>query len=311
MKDTNNQLLERIEKCKNSFSNKQKHVAEYLLRDYKQAAFMGIVTMSKKLKVSPATLHRFAATLGYSGYAHMQRNLQEYVLAYLTSEDRLEISSTELNNDSKEKGQNFFKYVILKEVEGVQNLIQSIDPQKFFKASEMISKAKKIITVGLMNASCIAQYLGYNLKKIHSDVTTFQHGDIEDFLKICALDNQSLAIIIAFSRYHHRIKKITENISNQKAKIIGITENALSPITEYCDLNFFVPTFIDSFAGSITAPICLANALLVGYSQIYLNNAKAKLKGFENIVKTEKLFTEETQRGNSNIWLWESAKTDS
>ena len=283
-------IIERIRINKNKLSKKHQIIANYYIENYKKAAFLNSSNLARILNVSEATLYRFAIFLGYKGYPQMQSAIQEIIQAELTSEDRLKIAM-EKNLLKKGKHVETFERVFLSELETMNKFFRSIDKNLFVTTSQMMSKAKKIFIVGILGTASLAQYFTYNLGKIHPDVTCIQHGSGEDLFKLRFINSKTLIFIITFPRYNSLIVEMAKRAKKQHAKLIGITNNVLSPIAPYCDIGFYIDTVkITSFMGACATPTCLIHAIITEYSQKNIQKSKRQLKIWEEIVKKENLF---------------------
>ena len=58
------------------FSESQRLIAKYLLRNYDKATFLTAANLGKVVGVSESTVVRFADFLGYEGYPALQKDLQ-------------------------------------------------------------------------------------------------------------------------------------------------------------------------------------------------------------------------------------------
>ena len=88
-----NDLISKIQTELPGFSKGQKQIARYILEHYDKAAFMTASRLGVTVGVSESTVVRFATELGYNGYPHLQRALQEMIRNKLTSVQRMEVSS--------------------------------------------------------------------------------------------------------------------------------------------------------------------------------------------------------------------------
>ena len=88
-----NDLISKIQTELPGFSKGQKQIARYILEHYDKAAFMTASRLGVTVGVSESTVVRFATELGYDGYPHLQRALQEMIRNKLTSVQRMEVSS--------------------------------------------------------------------------------------------------------------------------------------------------------------------------------------------------------------------------
>ena len=85
-------LLTRIDLMMNSLSKGQKRIALFIEEHYDKAAFMTASKLGETVGVSESTVVRFATELGYDGYPHLQRALQEMIRNKLTSVQRMEVA---------------------------------------------------------------------------------------------------------------------------------------------------------------------------------------------------------------------------
>ena len=67
-KKISNEILKKIEENYNSFSKRQKLIADYILNNYDKAAFLTAAKLGNAVGVSESTVVRFATELGYKGY---------------------------------------------------------------------------------------------------------------------------------------------------------------------------------------------------------------------------------------------------
>ncbi len=87
-----NDLITKIQTELPGFSKGQKQIARFILEHYDKAAFMTASRLGVTVGVSESTVVRFATELGYDGYPHLQRALQEMIRNKLTSVQRMEVA---------------------------------------------------------------------------------------------------------------------------------------------------------------------------------------------------------------------------
>ena len=95
----NRNLLKRLENELESYSKRQRLIAEYILENYDKAAYMTASRLAVATQASESTVVRFAAELGYDGYPAMQRDLQNIIKNKLTAMQRIEITGDKLRSD--------------------------------------------------------------------------------------------------------------------------------------------------------------------------------------------------------------------
>ena len=93
-----NDLITKIQSELPGFSKGQKQIARFILEHYDKAAFMTASRLGVTVGVSESTVVRFATELGYDGYPHLQRALQEMIRNKLTSVQRIEVANARLGD---------------------------------------------------------------------------------------------------------------------------------------------------------------------------------------------------------------------
>ena len=76
---------QRIRAAYDHFSPSYCKVADFLLDEYRTAAFLNASGVAQHLNVDPATVVRFAQRLGYPGYPQLAREVQIAVRRELTA----------------------------------------------------------------------------------------------------------------------------------------------------------------------------------------------------------------------------------
>jgi len=79
---------DRIRACYGDLTPSFKTLADFILENTTEAAFLTVMELSKVVGVDPATIVRFAQELGYSGYRELLRDIKGYVLAQITKSRR-------------------------------------------------------------------------------------------------------------------------------------------------------------------------------------------------------------------------------
>ena len=70
-------LLTRIEQALPQMSKGQKAIAAFILKQYERAGYLTAARIGEEAGVSESTVVRFAMELGFEGYPHFQKVLQE------------------------------------------------------------------------------------------------------------------------------------------------------------------------------------------------------------------------------------------
>ena len=191
-----NDLITKIQSELPGFSKGQKQIARFILEHYDKAAFMTASRLGVTVGVSESTVVRFATELGYDGYPHLQRALQEMIRNKLTSVQRIEVANDRFGN------QEILSMVLQSDIEKIRTTLDEVDKTAFQGAVDSILAAKNIYILGVRSSAAIATFLSFyfnlmfdNVKHIHTS------SNAEMFEQMIRIDKDDVVIGISFPRY--------------------------------------------------------------------------------------------------------------
>ncbi|WP_129724583.1 MurR/RpiR family transcriptional regulator [Xylanivirga thermophila] len=249
-------LIHRINANYKKMSKGQKLIAEYILNNYDKAAFMTAAKLGKKVGVSESTVVRFANVLNYEGYPQLQKALQELIRNKLTTVQRIEMTS-ELDRSM------VLKNVLKADINNLKLTIEEIDNQVFDIVVQRMLKADNIYILGLRSSAPLAQFMGYYLGFVFSNVRIVTSGVNDVFEQIMHISKDDLLIGISFPRYAGRTIEAMAFAKDKGAQIVALTDSFLSPLTSYADYTLLARSDMASFVDSLVAPLSLINSLIV------------------------------------------------
>lgn len=254
----NGDILSVLQSKASTFSKGQRLLARYITEAYDKAAFMTASRLGKTVGVSESTVVRFATELGYDGYPCMQKAMQEMVLNRLTSVQRIEVTSDRIGN------QDVVSMVLQSDADKLRQTAEILDRKEFASAVKAILEADRIYVMGARSAAPLANFLGYYLKFMFSNVHVVTvSGCSEMFEKVIDINADDVVIAFSFPRYSAATAKGAQYCRTTGAKVIGITDSRLSPLGEHCDHVLLAKSDMVSLVDSIVAPLSVVNALLV------------------------------------------------
>lgn len=255
MQDTQD-MIQRLNLSGKKLSKSHRRIAEYIVQHYDKAVFMTAAKLGEMVSVSESTVVRFAVALGYEGYPQLQRSLQELVRHRLTVTQRFEMSS-----DITEE--NVLPTVLKTDMQNIRATIEEIDSDVFREVVHTINSAKRLYILGLRSAAPLAQFAGYYLHYIFDDVRVVAAGSTDVFEAVSRVREGDVLLGISFPRYSSRTIEAMTFARQNKAKVIGLTDGAMSPLHKVADICLSVHTDMASFVDSMAAPMSVINALIV------------------------------------------------
>ena len=273
-----NDILSNLQERSHTFSKGQRAIATYITECYDKAAFMTANRLGKTVGVSESTVVRFAMELGYDGYPSMQKALQEMVVNRLTSVQRIVVANDRIGN------QDLLSMVIQSDIEKLRTTAEIVSRQDFLAAVEIILKARRVFIVGVRSTAPLANFLGYYLGQMLDTVHTVTvSGTSAVFEQIISADERDAVIAFSFPRYSTSTAQGAQYCRSKGAKVIGITDSPTSPLGRNCDYVLLAKSDMISLVDSLTAPLSIANALIVAIAARREQELEKKFSELEHL----------------------------
>lgn len=283
MKLTDFDLTKKIMNIVNELPPKQKKLADYILKNQKQCAFMTSTVLGASAAVSESTVIRFASSLGYKGYPAFQKDLRDFLKIELSTLEKFSIERADSHGSAYEK-------IFESEVEIINSTLNEISAETFNAAVDALYEKDSILTVGFKGSFCLSSYAGYNLSKIHSNVQIIDEWNERWFNYLNDLNENTSAVLFGFPRYPNNVVTIANILKEKKAKIIVITDSVVSPLAEFADILLIIPVRKSFFVDHLAAVMCLINALIFSLSYKDKEKTEKYLQRFEKFANENNIF---------------------
>ena len=252
-------LIRLLEERFPEFSKGQKLIARYLIGNYDKAAYMTAARLGSLVGVSESTVVRFAIELGFEGYPEMQKSLQEIIRSRLTYNQRIEVTNNRLGDG------DILEKVLLSDADKIRVTLESVSREDFYRAIERIVSAQKIYIMGVRASAALADFLSYGLNLVFDNIRLVKTtSGSEVFESLFPMTKEDVLIAISFPRYSSRLVNAVDYAHELGADVIAITDNASSPIARHANELLVAQSDMASYIDSLTAPLSLINALIVG-----------------------------------------------
>lgn len=258
-------------------SKSQKKIAEYILKNQHSAPFLTVGKLAKLANVSQATVVRFAAFLGYTGYNELQQYMYDSIEKQLNTVERLKMSRS-VEEDAESGIYNIFE----NDIANIRTTMENLNEKDFIKAANHIMEAKKIYIVSNRSAVSLGVFLHYYLEIIFGNAELIQSSE-SAFERMYSLGEKDVVIGISFSRYTKSTIEIVSHAKEKEAKVIAITDGLLSPITRYAAISLFTSSKMPSILDSFVAPLSLINTLIHYIGKQKVDKIDARLENLEAI----------------------------
>ena len=253
-----NDLITKIQSELPGFSKGQKQIARFILEHYDKAAFMTASRLGVTVGVSESTVVRFATELGYDGYPHLQRALQEMIRNKLTSVQRMEVAGDRMG------GRDVLQTVLHADTDMIRVTLDEIDRDAFQGVVDALMGAKRIYILGVRSSSALASFLGFYFNLLFENVTLVHTNSVSEiFEQVLRVGPGDVLFGISFPRYSKRTLSAMKYARDRGARVIALTDSQLSPLARVADHVLLARSDMASFVDSLVAPLSVINALIV------------------------------------------------
>ena len=253
-----NDLITKIQSELPGFSKGQKQIARFILEHYDKAAFMTASRLGVTVGVSESTVVRFATELGYDGYPHLQRALQEMIRNKLTSVQRMEVAGDRMG------GRDVLQTVLHADTDMIRVTLDEIDRDAFQGAVDALMGAKRIYILGVRSSSALASFLGFYFNLLFENVTLVHTNSVSEiFEQVLRVGPGDVLFGISFPRYSKRTLSAMKYARDRGARVIALTDSQLSPLARVADHVLLARSDMASFVDALVAPLSVINALIV------------------------------------------------
>lgn len=277
------ELLQAIQEKFPQLGRSQKKVAQYVLTHTEEVAFLTAAQLGKNVGVSEATVVRFAAFLGYTGFPDFQSSIQNMMRQDITTITRLEKRAEQ---QAEQSSKSILRAILEADQTNLSLFGSDTPEEKFSRAVDMIVDARKIYICGLRSSYPPAFFLWFSLRYfLQRKVQVVQPGIGDLPEQLLFADHRDILIGISIKRYTKSTIEIAQALKKRNVKIIAIADNIMAPITSLADLQFTVRSDVSSFIESQVVPMSLINALVTAIALKQKQEAVKELGALENGLK--------------------------
>jgi DNA-binding MurR/RpiR family transcriptional regulator len=264
-------LRAEIVRTYDELSPRLQQVAKYVLDNPSDMALQTLAVIADRCHVQPSTIVRFAKTFGYDGASQMQELFRDEMLTQPPSPSYAERIRQYNRRAGASASGSVAPHDVMREfadsnILALEHLKDTVRKADLERAIDLIRGANAVYIVGLRRSFPVASYLAYALR--HVDKRAYLLDGVAGMLTEQAgmLGAKDLLVAISFNPYAPETAQIAAAAKERKARIMAITDSRLSPIASAADLTFEIKDAEVRQFRSLTASLCLAQSLVIGYA---------------------------------------------
>ncbi|WP_055669031.1 MurR/RpiR family transcriptional regulator [Desnuesiella massiliensis] len=253
-------VLGEIQKKYTGFSEKERNIADYILKNTDSIKNINISDLAERVSVSGATITRFCKKIGCNSFVDM----------------KIQISGA-YNKIDKNKDEGILSdvYYFYKNV--IERTNRLIDKDMIFKLVKDIKKARRIYIYGVGSSGLTASEMMLRLIRMGFDVHSITDSHMM-IINSAIVTEEDLVIGISISGETAEVIQSLRVAKENGAKVVSITSFEESSVAHYSDMTLIVYNsgFVDKerFVNSQFSAIYLIDLI----STVLLKNNELKKK---------------------------------
>lgn len=279
-------LLQYIRQNYESFTEREKRIADYLLNDNNDIIEMSAKEIGDATNTSAPTVVRFSKKLGFSSLNEMKIKLS-ISLSNSKNKEEFEYLDRDLSTKSIISGVKQSIHTIIDET---VNLISECELDN---AIDLLSKAKNIYVFSVGVSNLVGLDLYYKMSRINK--RCIAHSDTHLQITSSALmEEGDVAVAISYSGDTKEVILCAENAKKNNIPLIVITKASINnSLEEYSDVTLHVPFVEKSLReGAMTSRIsqlAIIDMLFLGIARSNIKDVEEKLLITRDAVKKIKI----------------------
>lgn len=251
-------------------SPRLQQVAQYVLDHPNDMGLQTLAVIAERSGVQASTIVRFAKAFGYEGASDMQRLFREELINSSPSPSYAERirQFKERTGDRQDlaPGELLHEFASANII-ALEHMKDTIADAQLERSIELIERARAVHLVGLRRSFPVAAYMAYALRRVEKPAHLIDGlaGLLDD--QGSMVTENDLLVAVSFKPYADETARIAARAKASGASVIAFSDSRLSPIARDADVAFEIRDAEVRQFRSLTASLCLAQTLVIGYAQ--------------------------------------------
>lgn len=246
-------------------SKTNQQIAVYLTQNPNDVAMNSVNSIGEKQGIHPSSFVRFAQHFGFRGFRQLQAIFrQRLTTAAPGFETRAEQMKERLAEAEAGGAKSLLVDLVANDLASLERLTEDIPEADLEKAIDLLDDADTIFLVGQLRSEPIVLLLRYILTMIGRRAVLIDAAGGLATHMARVMGPKDVLLAVSFRYYAKEVVTAAEDVAARKIPIVAISDSTLSPLAKSADVLFVVPERDQAFSRSLAAPICLAQALMLG-----------------------------------------------
>lgn len=252
-----------------SLSKRLQQIARYVLDEPNAMALETLAVLAERTGVQPSAIVRFAKSFGFDGATQMQRLFRDGLLSGTApmgyGERVREFTQTVEGKAVGDPGQVLGEFVE-GNVLALQNLGKIVGREDLASAVKLISQAETVYVAGFRRSFPVAAYLAYSLMQVDKRTVFIDSLGGMSLQQVHAITAKDLLIAVSYHPYAEETVHVVDAAVAQGCSVLSISDSLVSPVAKPASLVLQVREAEIRKFRSLSASMCLAQALVISYA---------------------------------------------
>lgn len=274
-------IEERFAKASSSLNLSRRKLLTEILDNSEETYFLSSRELAKRYDVDAATIVRTIQALGYERYAEFLADLRAHFVLRISPYTVMKAAAQQRRTIT-----DYIEHSLEMETNNLDKLRSTLTAREVIDTARTISRARRILVVGIDLAAALSHLLSYSLASLgfDSEAPTGSAGNLHQ--KVRLLSSKDLLIAISFGRCLKETVDAVIRAGKGGVPTFGITDSDKSPIAHFCDSHWIASIANPSFNASYVAPVAAITALLVACAHLQQERSLAWMREKEKELKS-------------------------
>lgn len=258
-------LRERILGEYEQLSHRLQQIARFALDHPNDIALETIAVIADRAAVQPSAVIRFAKAFGYRGFSDMQRVFQARLAEQAPSySERIRHLREARRKDGDPTTWEVLRELCAVNTVSLEHLPDVVAPETLERAVGLLARARIIHVCGQRRSYPVVAYLAYVFSRVNRYTHLLDGAGGMLLEQARGLVPDDVLVAVSFHPYASETAEVVARAAYGGCPVVVITDSPLSPIAAHADVRFEVHDAELHDFRSLTASLCLAQALAVG-----------------------------------------------
>jgi DNA-binding MurR/RpiR family transcriptional regulator len=261
-----------------TLSPSERKVARALLADYPVAGLETVAALAGSAGVSPPTVVRFVARLGFSGHAEFQKALMREVHESLGSPLR------QYESTATPRPDDFLAHMSQAFGAQVRDSFEATAQHEFETAVDLVcDDRKRILLVGGRFSGVLSDYLHLHLELLRKNVSRIPHDPTSRLATVVTSSRADVLVVFDYRRYDPETVRLAEAMAQRGATVVLFTDTWMSPISHVASVVLPVRVEASSPFDSLTAAMAMVESLVAAVAERYGEKGRQRVEAIEHL----------------------------